>query len=236
MAQNKQDPAFLFYSSDFLTGVSFLDFEERGKYITILSQMHQHGRLSEESISFLVGFVSVRLKSKFEVDENGLWYNVRLENEIEKRAKFTESRRANGSQGGRGKKKSLPNGLPNEKLVVNHMEDENDNTNDIVLVNNIISENKKFGDMLLNDSLGTITYQNKISNSDAEELRTMFIMQQNGSGGEWHNNYREYSNHFINWAKNNISLLKPRQQSKTSATIDAAKGAKEILDKLNGNG
>jgi len=73
-----RDPAFLLYSSDFLTGCSFLNFEERGKYITILCQMHQHGRLTEESIRFLVGSVSVSLMAKFSVDETGKMYNKRM--------------------------------------------------------------------------------------------------------------------------------------------------------------
>ena len=94
-----------------------MSFEDRGKYITILAQMHQQGRLDEETISFLVGSVSVKLKTKFSVDENGLWYNIRLEEEIEKRAAFIDSRRENGKKGGRPKKASAkPNGKPKHNL------------------------------------------------------------------------------------------------------------------------
>lgn len=81
-----------------------MTFEDRGKYITLLCLMHQQGRMSPESISFLVGSISVTLKAKFDVDEHGLWYNKRLEIEAEKRNKFTESRRENGKMGGRGNK------------------------------------------------------------------------------------------------------------------------------------
>ena len=98
-----KDPAFLFYSQDFYTGVATLTIEDRGKYITLLCLMHQQGRMTEETIRFLVGSVSVNLKSKFRIDENGFWYNERLEIESEKRAKFTESRRNNGLAGGRPK-------------------------------------------------------------------------------------------------------------------------------------
>ena len=76
-----KDPAFLFYSQDFIVGVQTMPFEDRGKYITILAQMHQQGRLSEETIRFLVGSVSDMLRLKFKVDEKGLWYNERLESE-----------------------------------------------------------------------------------------------------------------------------------------------------------
>jgi len=121
-----KDPAFLFYSQDFYTGVSTLNFEDRGKYISILCIMHQKGRLDEKTIWLLVGSVSVSLKSKFSIDENGFWYNSRLEMEVEKRRKYSESRRNNGLQGGRPPKKT-------EKAygyrMLNHMEDVNENEN-----------------------------------------------------------------------------------------------------------
>lgn len=87
--------------------------------------------MSEETIRFIVGDVSVNLRKKFKVDENGLWYNTRLEYESERRSSFTESRRLNGNKGGRPKKEK-----PIENLMVNHtdnrMENEIENTNEIV--------------------------------------------------------------------------------------------------------
>lgn len=100
-----KDPAFLFYSQDFYTGVATLNWEDRGKYISILCLMHQQGRMSEETIRFIVGSVSDNLKSKFSIDDHGMWFNERLETESEKRSKFTESRRLNGLEGGRPKSK-----------------------------------------------------------------------------------------------------------------------------------
>lgn len=113
-----KDPAFLFYSEAFLAGVMTMTFEDRGKYITILAIMHQQGRMNEETIRFLVGSVSDNLRGKFRIDENGNWYNQKLEDEIEKRAKFAESRRENGKKGGR-KPNGLPNGLPNAQPTEN---------------------------------------------------------------------------------------------------------------------
>lgn len=127
-----KDPAFLFYSQDFFVGTATMSFEDRGKYITLLCLMHQQGRMTEETIRLLVGSVSVNLKSKFEVDENGLWFNERLEAEAEKRTKFTESRRSNGSLGGRPKANGYPIGLATENLP------ENENEN-----NNIVPKEKK---------------------------------------------------------------------------------------------
>lgn len=96
-----KDPAFMFYTSDFLMGIWHMSFEDRGKYITLLSYMHQSGRLSEEKIKLLIGDISANLKSKFKLDESGLWYNVRLEAEMLKRQNFLDSCRVNGKKGGR---------------------------------------------------------------------------------------------------------------------------------------
>ena len=123
-----KDPAYLFYSSDFLTGCASLTMEERGQYITLLCLEHQLGRLSEKTIRLSVGSVSVDVLEKFKQDENGLLYNERLEIEIEKRSKFIDTRRNNGLKGGRPKVENKkpnglangkPNGKPNEKLIEN---------------------------------------------------------------------------------------------------------------------
>ena len=131
-----RDPAFLFYSQDFFMGTATMSFEDRGKYITILCLMHQQGRMKEETIRFLLGSISDNLKAKFLIDENGLWYNTRLEEEAEKRKNFTESRYNNGLKGGRPRKYEKnddvkqetykkPSGKPTHNLIENEDEDEN---------------------------------------------------------------------------------------------------------------
>jgi uncharacterized protein YdaU (DUF1376 family) len=129
-----KDPAFLFYSQDWLVGTMDLTFEEKGQYMHLLASMHQKGRLNDKTISFLVGSISDNLKSKFKIDNEGLWYNERLEFEASKRANFTESRRANGSKGGRPKKnKALAKPKQNHKdnHMHNHMGNENEDVNEV---------------------------------------------------------------------------------------------------------
>ena len=126
-------PALLFYTSDFLTGTMTLNFEDKGKYITILCTMHHHGRLTQETICFLVGSVSDNLKAKFRIDENGLWYNERLELEAEKRKNYTDSRKNNGLKGGRPKKQNhMLNHMQNH--MATHTEDENINEDENVSI------------------------------------------------------------------------------------------------------
>ena len=137
-------PAFLFYSSDFLSGVSDLTMEERGQYITLLCLQHQKGALSEKTIRLSVGSVSVDVMAKFEKNAEGSFFNKRLVSEIEKRVAFTESRRKNGNMGGRPKQEEKPIGKPKNNLKVNHManhmENEDRNEND----NRIKDESEKF--------------------------------------------------------------------------------------------
>jgi hypothetical protein len=130
---NNKDPAVLFYTSDFLTGVSDLTMEERGQYITLLCMQHQKGHLSEKTICLTVGNVSVDVMNKFKKDENGLYFNGRMEAESEKRSKYIESRVENGKKGGRKKSTSLASGKAygkhKAKLGENGNENENINTN-----------------------------------------------------------------------------------------------------------
>jgi hypothetical protein len=130
-----KDPAYLFYSSDFLTGCASLTMEERGQYITLLCLEHQLGRLSEKTIRLSVGSVSVDVLAKFKQDESGLMYNERLEIEIEKRSNFVDTRRNNGLKGGRPKTENKkPNGLANGKpnAKANEKLIENENVNEII--------------------------------------------------------------------------------------------------------
>lgn len=137
-----KDPAFMLYSQDFLVGVSDLTMEERGQYITLLCTEHQKGRLSKKLINLTVGNASEDVLSKFDVDDNGLYYNERLEEEIDKRSKYAESRSANGSKGGRPRKETTEKPQENhmvnickpyakayEKAYENHSENENINEN-----------------------------------------------------------------------------------------------------------
>lgn len=134
---NVKDPAFLFYPSDFLVGVSDLTMEERGQYITLLCLQHSKGRLSEKNIKIAIGSVSPDVLVKFTQDENGLYYNQRLEREIIKRERFIQSKIENGSKGGRPKKPialeketySFELAKAKEKLSENENINENKNIN-----------------------------------------------------------------------------------------------------------
>lgn len=95
----KKDPAVLFYTSDFLAGTITMTDDEVGKYIKLLCIQHQRGHLPESTmLQMCGGEKNDEIFSKFEVDEDGLYYNERMDVESKKRRAFTESRIKNGLQ------------------------------------------------------------------------------------------------------------------------------------------
>ena len=90
-----KDPAMLFYTSDFLTGVTLLSMKERGQYITLLCLQQQMGHMSLGQMQTAVGRLSPALLSKYVQDEDGLYYNRRAEEEIRKRQAHCEKQRGN---------------------------------------------------------------------------------------------------------------------------------------------
>ena len=135
-----KDPAFLFYTSDFLVGVSDLTMEERGQYITLMCLQHTKGHLSAKNIKIAVGDVSPDVLAKFLVDSDGLYYNARLEQEIIKRENYTKSRSANGKKKW---EKEKTDAYAEEKESIckpyaNHMQMHSENENiDINIINSI---------------------------------------------------------------------------------------------------
>jgi len=90
-----KDPAFLFYSGDFLTGVQFLTHEQRGKYITLLCMQHQQGHLKEKHMLMVCNEQDTEVFEKFAKDNDGLYYQPRLELEMTRRANYNAGRRQN---------------------------------------------------------------------------------------------------------------------------------------------
>jgi len=93
-----KDPAVLFYTSDFLTGTEFFSFEEKGKYVHLLCTQHQNGHLPESYMLKIIGDKTNQVWNKFIKDNEGLYFNVRMDEETKRRKNFTESRKKNISK------------------------------------------------------------------------------------------------------------------------------------------
>jgi len=102
-----KDPAFLFYTQDFFTGTALMTDDQVGKYIRLLCIQHQKGHLEEKHMLNICKTYDKDIFEKFTRDENGLFYNKRLENEVNRRLNYCESRRKNKMS---------------EKTYVQHME------------------------------------------------------------------------------------------------------------------
>ena len=90
MKQKQKDPAFLLYTQDFLTGTYLMSNEQVGKYIRLICLQHQKGHLTTEQMGKLLEDTDGEVLEKFRQDEDGKWYNVRADQEIEKRVKYSE--------------------------------------------------------------------------------------------------------------------------------------------------
>lgn len=120
-----KDPAFLFYSNDFLSGTMLMSNEEVGIYIKLLCLQHQQGHLKEEDM-LSIG-ATKKIFSKFIKDDEGNYYNERLEYEANKRKAYSESRKNN-----RKKKETYEKDMFNIcNSYEEHMENENINKNNI---------------------------------------------------------------------------------------------------------
>lgn len=137
-----KDPAFLFYSSDFFMGTIEMSDAQVGQYTRLLCLQHIKGHLNEAIMkSTMNGTLDPMIANKFILDEEGLYYNVRLDAEVVRRQKYSESRRSNLSKTKAPIKKSHMDGHmashmePHmDKAMTAHMETE---TETETITNNI---------------------------------------------------------------------------------------------------
>lgn len=133
-----KDPAFLFYSSDFLTGTMLMTNEQVGKYIRLICLQHQKGHLNEKDMMNICKTRDEDIFEKFVKDDNGLYYNERCEQEVLKRKNFCLSRSKNRSSASQvTEKQSKTKRKKTSKTYVKHMEneDEKENANETVIEN-----------------------------------------------------------------------------------------------------
>lgn len=98
-----RSPAFQFYAADFLVGVMGMSDEEIGVYIKMLAMQWERGALPNcpKSIRFLINSrknPSENVMKKFEVSDDGMLRNERLEKERKKQESFRESRVENAKK------------------------------------------------------------------------------------------------------------------------------------------
>ena len=123
-----KDPAFLFYPGDYGSGTMGMTFEEKGAYMDLLMLQFNRGHMNTHMIQHTIGHLWEQVKCKFIQDDEGLWYNVRLDIEKDKRKTFTESRRNNIKSKGKPKDTTSYETHMNVHMKP-HMENVNENIN-----------------------------------------------------------------------------------------------------------
>lgn len=209
-----KDPAFLFYSQDFFVATAYWSNEQVGKYIRLLIAQHQYGRLSADMVDTISQGDSI-VSSKFEKDENGNFFNEKLELVIEQRKKFTESRRNNLKKKKDHKEQHMNSHM--DKHMVSHMENEieNENTNEFVFQDKGVKGEK--------DSLTQLEISNTIefidraifraiNEADVKRYWEAFKIY---SEGKAYNSHADKVQHFRNWIKS--------QKHETAKRIDTAR-------------
>lgn len=103
-----KDPAFLFYSKDWLEGTMELTAEEKGVYIDLLAHQHQKGTLPSETkrLCKLVGlseadFIQIwcGIKQKFKAAEDDRLHNLKLTGVVTERLEIGKKNRIIGCLG-----------------------------------------------------------------------------------------------------------------------------------------
>ncbi len=215
-----KDPAFLFYSSDFLSGTMLMSDEEIGQYIKLLCLQHQKGHLKEKDMLSVCKTYNEDIFSKFIKDEDGNYYNERLEYEINKRKAYSESRRNN-----RRKKEEKETYEEDMKNICNsyeeHMENENANINENINIDNKVNDScvNNLQDIIdfYNENIGLITpYGLEVLSSYAEKMDKELIIFAMKKSVEANKRTIQYIKAILNnWSKQGIkNILEAEEEDK----------------------
>jgi len=118
-----KDPAFLFYPGDWLSGTMGMSYEEKGAYLELLIFQFNNGKFTKlqakQVLSICSTSVFENVVQKFSTDGTYFW-KQRLSDEVDRRKKFSDSRRNNALGGKKANKKKKKTG----EAYAKHMETE----------------------------------------------------------------------------------------------------------------
>jgi len=129
-----KDPAFLFYTNDWLGGTMYFNLEQKGAYLSLLLLQFAEGKFTtvqaQQVLNTSYSSVWPAIASKFVTDGVYFW-NEKMATVREQRKAFTDSRRKNRL------KRDIPNNT--SKTLVELVGNGNGNTNTVVIeVNNFL--------------------------------------------------------------------------------------------------
>lgn len=190
-----KDPAFLFYPNDYIGGTMGMTFEEKGAYMELLMMQFNSGHMGGHMVGQVVGQIWDKIKHKFEQDEDGRWFNARLEVEVNKRKAFTNSRKNNL----KGKNQYSKNSGHMDGHMTSHMENRNE---DIISKENM--REQFFKDLENSSHIETISRDNRTT----PETVKKFIQQFRPNAKLEYINFTDFANHFKQWFKTQYKPIK----------------------------
>lgn len=213
----QKDPAFLFYSSDFLTGTMFMTNEQIGLYIKMLCIQHQHGgRIDTNVLRTLCDGITNgdTVFAKFVQDERGS-FSERLDLEMQKRA--AKSVKARESINKRWTKTSYER---NTNVIRSKDENRNENENENIGIGGVgervdRSNYLKVLEKLKSDEL-FVEGLKKRGNVDLVGLETLydkFFAKHIGDGKDWPNE-AELKKHLGNYVEKVGPTIKKEEEFK----------------------
>lgn len=203
-----KDPAFLFYPNDWLGGTMYLSRHIKGCYIDLLIAQFNNGPLSLDTIKTVLGQDQANwtvLSSKFKQTAEGLWYNERLATEIEKRKKFSDSRRDNVRKR-YDKEKSTSVDTSVEHMYI-HMENRNRDSLPVLEKDSTIRKDRQ--DFLNNQAWKEQFCMSKnLTMDQLEKIQAQWIEDVDLKGEE----VDSYKKYFTNWYNKNPAQSAPKKQ------------------------
>ena len=163
-----KDPAFLFYPGDWLQGTMGMTYEERGAYLDLLIFQFNNGRFThaqaKQVLSICSASVFEKVMQKFNTDGTFFW-KQRLEDEVSRRQKFSESRR-NNAKGVKNKDYSKKN----VKAYAKHMETVTETINKDEERKGVQGETEKFTDAWFDEIFDELLMESVRSTFPAHDL------------------------------------------------------------------
>jgi len=215
-----KDPAFLFYPADWIGGVMGMTYEEKGAYITALMVQFNLGRQPEKIFLNELGQAWHSIKHKFK-EQDGLYFNERLEIEKEKRKNYVASRHKNKAGNNQHKTKDMTGHMTSHMVNVNVNKDLNKLEGGMGGDFNWESVKQYF--------LNADEWMYKFCTSKAVSRETLVLrMNEFLNDIELRNEYKplkDLQSHFTNWFNKSEKLKKNAKPNKNS-------GRDELLESL----
>lgn len=221
-----KDPAFLFYPGDWDGGTKLFTRHIKGAYMDLLMCQFQSGHMTSHDLVFILGqpdydlYWETKLKAKFVQDNEGKYYNQKLESEQIKRRKWCESR-INNKEG-----KNQYSGHMTSHMGA-HMENENENK-DI---------NKKKRNIFIKPSLDEITdYCHQRHNTVNSEIWLAHYESNGWMVGK--NKMQNWKAAIRTWEKNNFeSTNKPVIKTKMAEFVNCIQcGGRRLKSDVDAKG